>query len=93
MPSFLARLLFGAPNPKQAAPARPAQARAVPAMKSAARLADEQNILAIRRTILANLARIEQNPGAKQKVLGLIDKDSDRASQVVRDILLGQDRK
>jgi hypothetical protein len=93
MPSFLARLLFGAPKSNQATPARPAQARPGPTMKSAARLADEQNILNTRRAILANLARIEQNPSAKQKVLGLIDQDTDRASQVVRNILLGQERK
>jgi hypothetical protein len=61
-----------------------------PAPKSAARLADEQNILAARRTILANMARIEKNPSAKEKVVALIDKDTDRASAVVRKILLGE---
>jgi len=88
MPSFLARLLFGASKPKH-----PAPTRAAPAVKSAARLAAEKNILDTRRQILANLARIEQNPSAKQKVLGLIDRDTDRATQVVRNILLSQERK
>jgi hypothetical protein len=63
---------------------------AAPARKSAARLADEQNILAARRKILANMARIEKAPGAKEKVMALIDKDTDRASEVVRKILLGE---
>jgi len=50
-----------------------------PVAKSAARQADEKNILDARRTILANMARI--------------DMDADRASQVVRNILLGEGQK
>jgi len=86
MTSFLGKF-FGskpAPAPKAAVPAKP---------KSANRLANEQNILEVRRQILANMARIEQNPSAKQKVLQQIDQDADRASQVVRSILLSQEPK
>jgi hypothetical protein len=86
MTSFLGKF-FGskpAPAPKAAAPAKP---------KSADRLANEQKILEVRRQILANMARIEQNPSAKQKVLQQIDQDADRASQVVRSILLSQEPK
>jgi hypothetical protein len=64
-----------------------------PGPKSAARLADEKNILDARRAILANMAQIEKHPTAKQKVIDLIDKDADRASQVVRNILLGEGQK
>ena len=64
-----------------------------PVAKSAARQADEKNILDARRTILANMARIEKHPAAKQKVIDLIDMDADRASQVVRNILLGEGQK
>jgi hypothetical protein len=86
MTSFLGKF-FGskpAPAPKAAVPAKP---------KSADRLANEQKILEVRRQILANMARIEQNPSAKQKVLQQIDQDADRASQVVRSILLSQEPK
>jgi len=86
MSSFLGKL-FGvkpAPAPKAAVPAKP---------KSADRIANEQKILEARRQILANMARIEQNPSAKQKVLQQIDQDADRASQVVRSILTAEGRK
>jgi hypothetical protein len=86
MTSFLGKF-FGskpAPAPKAALPAKP---------KSADRLANEQKILEARRQILANMARIEQHPTAKQKVLQQIDQDADRASQVVRNILLSQEAK
>jgi hypothetical protein len=86
MTSFLGKF-FGskpAPAPKANLPAKP---------KSADRLANERKILEVRRQILANMARIEQNPSAKQKVLQQIDQDADRASQVVRNILLSQEPK
>ncbi len=86
MTSFLGKL-FGAkpaPAPKAVPSAKP---------KSADRLANEQKILEARRQILANMARIEQHPTAKQKVLQQIDQDADRASQVVRSILLSEGRK
>ncbi|MEA2755529.1 MAG: hypothetical protein QOJ54_1818 [Aliidongia sp.] len=83
MSSFLTKL-FGR---KPAAPA------IQPKPKSAARLADERNILDARRKILANMARIEQHPTGKQKIGQLIDEDRDRASQVVRRILMGEDAK
>ncbi len=86
MTSFLGRL-FGKPAAPAAKPAVPAKP------KSAARLADEQKILEARRTILANMARIEQHPTAKQKVIDLIDKDADHASQGVRNILMAEGRK
>jgi hypothetical protein len=87
MTSFLGKL-FG----RQPAPAtKPAPVPAKP--KSAERLADERKILEARRQILANMARIEQHPSAKQKVLQQIDQDTDRASQVVRNILLSEGRK
>ncbi len=87
MTSLLAKF-FGRPP---AAPVSPSAPK--PAAKSAARQADEKNILDARRAILANMARIEQHPSAKQKVIDLIDKDADRASQVVRNILLGEGQK
>jgi hypothetical protein len=83
MSSFLTKLFGGKP----AAPKTP------PKPKSAARLADERNILDARRKILANMARIEQHPTAKRKAIRLIDQDADRASQVVRQILMGEDAK
>jgi hypothetical protein len=82
MSSFLSKL-FGRPPPL---------ARPGPVPKSAARLADEQNILAARRKILANMARIEQHPAGKQTVVAQIGEDADRASRIVRSILLGEDR-
>jgi hypothetical protein len=39
------------------------------------------------------MARIEQHPTGKQKIGQLIDEDRDRASQVVRRILMGEDAK
>jgi hypothetical protein len=87
MTSFLAKLFGSTPK----LPAKPITAAAP--QKSAARLANERNILEARRTILANMARIENNPTAKEKVKSLIDADTDRASQVVRNILLSQERK
>jgi HD superfamily phosphodiesterase len=88
MTSFLGKFFGGKPAPKAAAKAAPA---AKP--KSADRLANEAKILEARRQILANMARIEQHPSAKQKVLQQIDQDADRASQVVRNILLSEGRK
>ena len=83
MSSFLGKFFGGKPvsAPKAALPAKP---------KSADRLANEQKILEARRQILANMARIEQHPTGKQKVLQQIDQDTDRASQVVRNILLSE---
>jgi hypothetical protein len=81
MSSFLTKLFGGKPTTPKIQP------------KSAARLADERNILDARRKILANMARIEQHPTAKQKAIRLIDQDADRASQVVRQILMGEDAK
>lgn len=90
MSSFLAKLFGRKPAPVPKA----AQNAGVPAKpKSADRLANEQKILEARRQILANMARIEQHPSAKQKVLQQIDQDADRASQVVRNILLSEGRK
>jgi hypothetical protein len=86
MPSFLARLFGTAPKP-------PVKQTAVAPPKSAARLADERNILEARRAILANMARIENHPSAKEKVKDLIDADADHASRVVRNILLSQGQK
>jgi len=83
MSSFLTKLFGG----------KPATPKLQPKPKSAARLADERNILDARRKILANMARIEQHPTAKQKAIRLIDQDADRASQVVRQILMGEDAK
>lgn len=83
MSSFLGKFFGSKPAaaPKAALPAKP---------KSADRLANEQKILEARRQILANMARIEQHPTGKQKVLQQIDQDTDRASQVVRNILLSE---
>jgi hypothetical protein len=87
MSSFFAKLLGSPTKPPAKPPAKPAAAAP---RKSAARAADERNILEARRAILANMARIEQNPSAKQKVIDLIDRDADRASEVVRAILQSQ---
>jgi hypothetical protein len=84
MLSLIAKFFTRPPAPPAAKPG------AAPTRKSAARLADEQNILAARRTILANMARIDKAPGAKEQVVALIDKDTDRAGAVVRKILLGE---
>jgi hypothetical protein len=90
MSSFLGKLFGRKPAPssqadkKAGVPAKP---------KSADRLANEQKILEARRQILANMARIEQHPTAKHKVLQQIDQDADRASQVVRNILMSEDPK
>ena len=86
MTSFLGKFFGSKPAP---APKTPPTAKP----KSADRLANEQKILEARRQILANMARIEQHPTAKQKVLQQIDQDADRASQVVRNILLSQEAK
>jgi hypothetical protein len=86
MSSFLAKLFGATPKPTAGPPTAAPQ-------KSAARLANERNILEARRAILANMARIESHPTAKQKVQTLIDADTDRASQVVRNILLNQGQK
>jgi hypothetical protein len=83
MSSFLTKL-FGR---------KPAAPVVQPKPKSAARLADERNILDARRKILADMARIEQHPTGKQKIGQLIDQDRDHASQVVRRILMGEDAK
>jgi hypothetical protein len=80
MSSFVTKLFGG----------KPAAAKNQPKPKSAARLADEQNILTARRAILADIARVENHPGAKQKLKALIDRDTDRAALVVRNILLGE---
>jgi hypothetical protein len=77
---FLTKL-FGLPK---AAP----EAKPMIVPKSAARLADEQNILAARRAILENLARLEAAPSARDQARSLVDQDLERAAAAVRRLLL-----
>ena len=81
---WLTRRFRAPPAPVPARPARP--------VKSAERVANERQILEIRREILAKIDVLRAERKAKQRVAEIIDQDTMRAAQVVRAMLNDLDR-
>lgn len=74
------------------APAKPA-ARAAPRVKSAERIRNEQFILDTRRQILARIDAEHRERVSKETVTEAIDRDTVRAAQVVKRMLLDLEAK
>lgn len=78
--SWLTRFIAGEPAAKA-----PARGGAKP--KSAERMRNEQMILETRRQILAKIGQARDERGAKDRAIEAIDRDTERAAFVVRQML------